>query len=85
MVSLMLDLPPDVTQVEDFGITSPEHYRALNAVMDALIETKGLARCASVLDQAMGNGQQLTELVRTFAPGHQVTFTTLWDVLSGRT
>lgn len=53
--------------------------------MEALVEKKGLVAGALELDQAMGNGPQLTHLVKTYAPEYAVTFPTGWDVLEGRT
>lgn len=57
----------------------------LRGVMEALVEKKGLVAGALELDQAMGNGPQLTHLVKTYAPEYAVTFPTGWDVLEGRT
>ena len=81
----MWDLPLTIPEADDFGVKSADHYRALRAVMDALIEKDGLVGCALELDQAMGNGAQLTQLVMTYAPECQVTFSTVWDLLYGRT
>lgn len=82
--NFMLDLPLPLPQAEDFGVTSADHYRALRAVMEALIEKNGMVGCALELDQAMGNGPQLTQLARTYAPEYEVVFSTTWDVIYGR-
>ena len=85
MVNFMLDLPLPVPHAYDFGVVSTRHYRALRGVMEALVEEKGLVGCALELDQAMGNGPQLTQLVKTHAPEYEMTFSTGWDALCGRT
>ena len=84
MVNFILDLPLSLPQSEDFGVTSADHYRALHEVMDALVEKCGIVGCALELDQAMGNGPQLTQLVKTYAPEYEVTFLTTWDLIYGR-
>lgn len=84
LFNFMWDLPLSMAQADDFGIISAEHYRALRSVMEALIEKKDLVTCAVELDQAMGHGAQLTQMVRTYAPEYEVTFSTIWDQLYGR-
>ena len=84
MVNFIWDLPLTIPQADDFGITSAQHYRALRGVMAALIEKNGLVACALELDEAMGNGAQLTQLVKSHAPEYEVTFSTVWDLLYDR-
>ena len=86
LCNLLLDLPLSGPQADDFGITSALHYQALRAALDGAVEQEeGMAAYAQALDQAMGNGKQLTELVKRYAPDYEVTFTTVWDKLYGRT
>jgi hypothetical protein len=85
MYHMLWDLPLNHVECDDFGIASADHYRALRAVMEALIEEEGMVNCALILDQAMGNGPVLTKLAQTHAPAYPVTFSTVWDLLQGRT
>jgi hypothetical protein len=85
MFHLLWDLPLSIPEADDFGIASDDHYRALHTVMEALVEKDGLVGCALELDQAMGNGAQLTHLVEMYAPEYAVTFSTVWDLLNSRT
>ena len=82
----MLDLPLSSVQADDSGISSARHYQALRAALDTAVEqTESIAEFAQALDQALGNGQALTQLVKRYTPDCGVTFTTVWDELFGRT
>lgn len=78
--SVMLDSWPDPAAIVDFGIDSQEHYEALYyPIRQHEISPKRL-------DQALGNGKELTQLVREAAsnPHRDVAFCTSWDAILGR-
>jgi hypothetical protein len=89
---LFLDRPLGVPDIADFGVETPNHYRALRAVLDSpvldgLTDEESVAKCAEIvseLDQAYGNGPALTALVEKYAPEWKgkITFTTSWDGLA---
>lgn len=64
---LSFDLPLTPAQLNDFGVASDDHYRALRAVLKAE-ESGGLRQVGEELDQAMCNGPALTKLVQKYAP-----------------
>jgi hypothetical protein len=79
--NLSLDLPLTPAQLNDFGVASDDHYRALRAVLDA-VESGGLRQVGEELDHAMCNGQALTKLVQKYAPEFKaLRFETSWDEL----
>ena len=78
--SVMLDSWPDHAAIVDFGIDSQEHYDALYyPIREEEISPKQL-------DEALGNGEKLTQLVRGAAsnPHRDVSFSTSWDAIFGR-
>lgn len=78
--SVMLDSWPDHAVIVDFGIDSQEHYNALYyPIREREISPKQL-------DEALGNGEKLTQLVRDAAsnPHRDVSFSTSWDAIFGR-
>jgi hypothetical protein len=78
---LALDLPLTPAAINDFGVATDDHYRALRAVLDA-VEPGGLRQLGEDLDRAMGNGPALTKLVQTYAPEYKaLRFETSWDDL----
>lgn len=78
---LSFDLPLTPAQLNDFGVASDDHYRALRAVLMAE-ESGGLRQVGEELDQAMGNGVALTKLVQKYAPEFKaLRFETSWDEL----
>ncbi|RIK36802.1 MAG: hypothetical protein DCC55_26195 [Chloroflexi bacterium] len=84
LVNLSLDLPLSWAQVDDFGVKSDMHYRALCTTMHLAVEQTGWVSFALELDQALGHGKRLTQLVQHYAPEYEVTFTTVWDELAWR-
>lgn len=79
--NLTLDLPLTPAQLNDFGVGSDDHYRALLAVLNAE-ESGGLRQVGEELDQAMCNGPALTKLVQKYAPEFKaLRFETSWDAL----
>lgn len=91
--NLLWDLPLSIPQMADFGVDSPDHYRALRAVLvtdspttepqtEAAIRREFRQRVTD-LDQAYGNGPKLTALVKKYAPQYgQLSFQTTWDELA---
>ena len=78
--SVMLDSWPDHAAIVDFGIDSQKHYEALYyPIREHEISPKRL-------DEALGHGQKLTQLVREAAsnPHSDVSFCTSWDTIFGR-
>jgi hypothetical protein len=79
----------------DFGVESPNHYRALRAVVFAPVEPAAeptpeaveaaLRRRILALDAALGQGTRLNALVRQYAPQYAdvVRFETFPDVHAG--
>jgi hypothetical protein len=98
---LLWDQPLTPAQTVDFGVDTENHYRALQLmVRDAcsrLSDTEDeeaygfvildLRRVALQLDQALGNGEKLNALVKTYVPEYasMVHFHTTWDELLSRT
>ena len=91
--NLLWDLPLSVPEMADFGVDSPDHYRALRAMLvtdspTAEVQTKAaiqreFRQRVTELDQAYGNGPRLTALVKKYAPQYgQLTFQTSWDALA---
>lgn len=95
---LLADRPLPVPVLVDFGVDSPDHYRALRAVLfnspdfgateieaseEAETREAWRQRIAE-LEQALGNGQRLNALVRKYAPEYskRVSFQTDWDALA---
>ena len=87
---IMLDLPLAPPHLVDFGVDTPDHYRALRAVLindgaltveSSMNEVLGEANKRIMeLDQAYGNGAKLMALVRKYAPQYVgLTFETGWD------
>lgn len=91
-----LDVPVIPAVGVDFGLDSPNHYRALKEVLfgdegqpeqtmeEAQME---LHRRILEVEEALGNGVMLNRLVKKYAPQYaqSVYFETAWDVLWGRT
>jgi len=73
----LLDLPLSAPAVIDFGLDTPNHYRALRAVLfgddvdepqaDEAVDS-ALRQRIIALDEVLGNGPKLDALVRTCAP-----------------
>ena len=78
---LLLDLPLTPAVSDDFGVTTPRHYQALQAVVNTTMSVSPV-ELGQELDQALGNGLALTALVQQHAPAFQdVRFATIWDAL----
>lgn len=98
---LLLDMPLTPAETVDFGVDTQHHYRVLQIIVqDAcygwsdIEDEEGyglllleLHRVISELDAALGNGEKLNELIKTYVPeyGGLVHFHTTWDELLGRT
>lgn len=79
--NLLLDRPLTIAQCDDFGVATPDHYRALRAVFET-DDMADLRKRSEELDQALGSGKTLTKLVHTYAPAYRsLTFQTVWDEL----
>jgi hypothetical protein len=75
MLSALLDLYPSASQQEVFGINTARHWEAMRAaIREAEISPVAL-------DQAKGDGEQITALVRSAPsnPHKDVTFSPHWD------
>ena len=92
MSNLALDKPLTPAQINDFGVETAMHYRALRAVIfydeadgeepDWVEVRRGLQKRLAELDQAWGNGPALTALVRKYAPQYVgITFVTPYDLM----
>jgi hypothetical protein len=94
---LLADRPLTPASILDFGVDSPDQYRALKAVLlseSAFSETdleggralEELRKRMLALEAALGNGSRLNALVKQYAPEYvgRVQFQTEWDVLLGR-
>ena len=79
---LVLDAPLSPAELTDFGVDSPNHYRALRQALETGMEATDMATFAQELDKGLGDGPALTALVQRYVPGCGVTFTTVWDTLS---
>ena len=78
---LILDLPLTPAIIVDFGVATPDHYRALQAVVKTP-EKVDLADLGKELDSALGKGAALGALVKKYASEYgEVTFHTDWDEL----
>ena len=82
IIEMALDLPLNRLVCDDFGVQSAEHYRALRECMYAATQEKTIVEVAKEFDQALGNGEKLTALVKKYAPDYAVSFTTIWDGLT---
>jgi hypothetical protein len=92
---LLWDLPLSVPELVDFSVASPDHFRALVAVLkfddddeDADRALDELQRRIVELDKAYGNSRMLNALIQKYAPEYAqvVKFTpTPWDEIFGRT
>jgi len=79
--NLLLDRPLTIAQCDDFGIETPDHFRALRAVLET-DDMADLRKRGEELDKALGSGKTLTKLVHTYAPAYRsLTFQTVWDEL----
>ncbi len=87
---IMLDLPLAPPHIVDFGVGTPDHYRALRAVLinDGALTMESsknevlreLNKRIVELDQAYGNGSKLMTLVKKYAPEYaDLLFRTSWD------
>jgi hypothetical protein len=78
--SVMLDAWPRDAAIVDFGLDSQKHYEAL------YYPIRELEIMPAALDEALGHGGKLTELVREARsnPHRDVGFSTSWDVVYGR-
>ena len=72
---LLLDVWPSSAGITDFGLKTTQHYAALQYA----IREHGVT--AEDLDDALGCGPALTELIREDNPHHGVAFTTAWDTI----
>ena len=91
MSNLALDLPLTPAQINDFGVVTAMHYRALRAVLfhdevgselDEVEIQRVLQQRLAELDQAWGNGPALTALVKKYAPQYAgITFVTPYDLM----
>lgn len=80
ILRLLFDLPLTPAQTDDFGIKTPDHYRALKSAIDAATEEITLAEFSLKLDEAMGSGKAITALVGRYAPEYAVEYQTAWDM-----
>jgi hypothetical protein len=71
--ALLNDEWPTAAGVEDFGLRSTEHYGALQYA----VRYHGVT--VEKLDDVLGNGPAITELIREGNPCRGVVFTTAWD------
>ncbi len=79
--NMYLDLPLSTAQKDDFGVYTPDHYRALKAVLEPA-DGVTMRELAAELDSCLGKGAALNTLVRKYAPQYQdVRFETMWDTL----
>ncbi|MFC1975679.1 hypothetical protein ACFLXQ_04725 [Chloroflexota bacterium] len=87
---IMFDLPLAPPHLVDFGVDTPDHYRALRAVLinDGALTVESsqnkvlreLNKRIVELDQAYGNGSKLMALVKKYAPEYaDLLFRTSWD------
>ena len=77
---LMLDLPLTPATIVDFGVDTPDHYRALQAVVTT--PEVDLVDLGKELDRALGKGEAISAIVKKYAPEYgSVTFHTDWDDL----
>lgn len=81
ILRLLFDLPLTPEQTDEFGIKTPDHYRALKATIDAATEEMTLAEFAIKLDEVLGNGKAITALVGRYTPEYAVEYQTVWDRL----
>lgn len=79
ILRMLLDLPLTPEQTDDFGIKTPDHYRALKSAIDAATEEITLAEFALKLDEVLGRGKAITALVNRYAPEYAVEYQTAWD------
>jgi hypothetical protein len=90
-----LDAPVTPAVGVDFGIGTPNHYRALREVLfggegnpEQTMEEaqKELHRRILEVEAALGNGVMLNRLVKKYAPQYaqSVHFETSWDILRGK-
>jgi hypothetical protein len=70
---LLDDVWPTAAAIQDFGLKSAEHYGALQYA----VRYKGVS--VQDLDDALGCGPALTELITRGNPYHGVKFETPWD------
>jgi hypothetical protein len=93
---LLADSPLTPAVLIDFGVDSPDHYRALRAVfltaptshepeMAEVRAWEAWRQRIAELERALGHGQRLNALVRKYAPEYsdRVHFHTEWDALTG--
>ncbi len=80
VTSILFDAWPNHAAVVDFGIDSQKHYEAL------YYPIRAAEILPEALDAALGDGPQLTAMVRDAAsnPHKDVEFHTSWDVILGR-
>ena len=81
ILRMLFDLPLTIPQTDDFGIETPDHYRALRSAIDSATEEMTLAEFALKLDEVLGNGEAITALVNRYAPEYTVEYQTAWDTL----
>lgn len=79
ILRLLFDLPLTPAQADDFGIKTPDHYRALKSAIDAATEEMTLAEFSIKLDEVLGSGKAITALVGRYAPEHAIEYQTVWD------
>ena len=76
---LSLDLPLTPGALNDFGVVTADHYRALRTVLDA-VKPEDLRQLGQELDHTMCSGPALTKLVHKYAPEFKaLRFETPWD------
>ncbi len=96
-ISLFFDLPLTPAALNDFGVDTANHYRALKEVLfggpasaeesvDDYKEYQALCERVKKLNQACGNGPMLNALVGKYASAYAqvVHFHTPWDEIFGR-
>ena len=81
LLNLLFDLPLTIPQADDFGVATPDHYRALKMAMEAGVKEMKLRKFALKLDKMLGDGKAITTLVNHYAPGTGIEYHTVWDTL----
>ena len=81
IANMFLGLPLTPAQKDDFGVYTPDHYRAIRAVLEPT-PGRTMHDAAIELDGCLGKGPALNALVRKVAPQYaDVHFATVWDRL----
>ena len=75
-VTLMMDTQISPAMGIDFGIDTPDHYRALQVAVRS-------GATVEVLDRALGSGPELTKMIQLWAPEFEhLKWKTAYDLLT---